>query len=216
MTTATAEDTKAQLVAAAEVLFAERGIEAVSLREINRAANQANASALQYHFGDRAGLVRAVLRKHHPDVEARRSALLDAYDGAGDDDLRALAAALVQPLAAKLDDPDGGRAYLRVLAELAQRPDPVTETGPPGDRRDSVNRWRRTVEPLLDPDATKILHARFTAIRFAYGELARRAMAAPRRDDRLFTSHLIDLVVALLSASPSPATARLIEKRRRR
>src|SRR6476646_7326443 len=97
------ESTKQQLIAAAEELFAARGIEGVSLREINTAAGQRNSTALQYHFGDRYGLVRAVLRKHTPAVDAARHAMLDDYQRAGRDDLRALAEALVRPSAIKLD-----------------------------------------------------------------------------------------------------------------
>src|SRR5947209_1014556 len=83
-----------QLLAAAETLFAERGIDGVSLREINSAAGSKNASGLQYHFGDRAGLIRAVLAKHRPFVESQRHALLDACEEDGAD-LHALAVALV-------------------------------------------------------------------------------------------------------------------------
>ena len=69
-------DTRERLIRAAEKLFAERGVSGVSLREINREAGAKNAVAVQYHFGDRDGLLRAVLAKHWPDVEARRHALL--------------------------------------------------------------------------------------------------------------------------------------------
>src|SRR4051794_4076039 len=103
------ELTKQQLILAAETLLAERGIEGVSLREINTAAGQKNSTALQYHFGDRYGLVNAVLRKHTAGIDAARHALLDEYESAGHDDLTALAAALVVPSAAKLRDPNGGR-----------------------------------------------------------------------------------------------------------
>src|SRR5438445_4339123 len=105
-----AADTRERLIAAAEELFAANGIQAVSLREIVRASGAKNATALQYHFGDRAGLVRAVLEKHHLEVDTRRHALLDAYESRGGDDLRALAEALVAPLAAKLS---GAPAYLQ-------------------------------------------------------------------------------------------------------
>jgi AcrR family transcriptional regulator len=50
-------DTRDRLITAAEELFAANGIEAVSLREIVRASGARNTAALQYHFGDRAGLV---------------------------------------------------------------------------------------------------------------------------------------------------------------
>ncbi|SFK89635.1 transcriptional regulator, TetR family [Streptosporangium canum] len=72
--------TRERLIAAAEELFSTRGIGAVSLNEIVRAAGARNATALQYHFGDRAGLLRAVLDKHARDVDERRHAMLDAYE----------------------------------------------------------------------------------------------------------------------------------------
>ena len=53
--------TRARIVAACERLFAERGIERVSLNEIVAAAGQRNASAIHYHFGDREGLMERVL-----------------------------------------------------------------------------------------------------------------------------------------------------------
>jgi AcrR family transcriptional regulator len=204
-------DTRDRLIAAAETLFAAHGIEAVSLREIVRAAGAKNATALQYHFGDRAGLLRAVLARHHADVDTRRHALLDAYGSEGENDLRALAVALVQPLASELAD-QSGRAYLQIMAELANRPRPALDPTQFEDPSDSMFRWRALVAPLVDQAALR-LHRRFVVLRFALVELARRADARPRADDRLFTSHLVDLVTALLAAQPSPQTRRLAAER---
>jgi AcrR family transcriptional regulator len=201
-------DTRDRLITAAEELFAANGIQAVSLREIVRASGARNTTALQYHFGDRAGLMRAVLEKHHLDVDTRRHAMLDAYEADGEPDLWALAGALVQPLAAKLADPDGGSAYLQILAELMNRPQPALDRTAFDDPEDSMLRWRVAVAPLLSDDAIR-LHRRFVALRFAVVELARRADTAPHTDDRLFISHLIDLVAALLQARPSAQTLRL-------
>jgi AcrR family transcriptional regulator len=204
------ESTKQQLITAAEALLAERGIEGVSLREINAAAGQKNSTALQYHFGDRYGLVRAILRKHGLGIDIERHAMLDAYEGLGRDDLRELASALVTPSAAKLADRDGGREYLQINAQVVNRPEIRIE-----ERRNpnSITRWRHLVEPLLPEIAVRRLHHRFTAIRVSSTELARRAAAKPRRDDLLFTSHLIDLVAALLAAPVSDETARLLRER---
>ena len=47
---------------AAEALFAERGLDGVTTREILDAAGQKNQSALQYHFGSREGLILALVR----------------------------------------------------------------------------------------------------------------------------------------------------------
>ncbi len=205
------ESTRRQLIAAAERLFAERGIDAVSLREINAAALQRNASALQYHFTDRRGLVRAVLTKHVPSVEAARHAMLDQYRTAGRDDLRALVSALVRPTAAKLADRDGGRYYLRIhaqlISQLAHAPDADASAA------DSTTRWRAMVAPLLDDIAVRTLHHRFAAIRFTFTELSRRAAGAQRRDDQLFTSNLVDLVTAMLAAPIGDETRALLAAR---
>lgn len=209
MSTAT-DDTRSRLISAAENLLAQRGVEGVSLREISRAAAQGNASALQYHFGDRRGLLRAVIAKHKAGIDSRRHALLDQYEAEGDDSLRTLAAALVRPLASKLADPDGGRAYLRVVAELVNRPDPVLDPAAMNDPADSIYRWRKLLDPLLPTESTRVFHTRFMAIRFAHFELARRAAGRPRRDDRLYVSHLVDLVTSLLAAPASPQTRRLL------
>ena len=204
--------TRQAIIAAAERLFAAHGIDGVSLREINRSAGQSNTGAVQYHFGDRDGLVLAIIAKHRRSTEPRRHALLDHYEDLGVDDLRTLAAALVAPAAAKLNDPDGGREYLQVSAEFytrAKRSTRIPELGP----TDSIARWHKLLDPLVPDEERVMLHTRFPAIRFAFVELARRASAEPRQDDRLFVSHLTDLVAALLSSAPSPSTRRLLDQR---
>jgi AcrR family transcriptional regulator len=210
--TAQGAETRDRLVSAAEQLMAVRGVDAVSLREIVRASGARNVTALHYHFGDRAGLVRAVLDKHHRDVEARRHAMLDTYEADARPDIRALAAALVRPLAARLADPGGGANYLQILGDLMNRPLPVISPAALHDPSDSLFRWRALVEPVLEDDATR-LHRRFLAIRIAIGELALRARTGPHTDDRLFTSHLIDLIGAVLVAPLSAETMRLAAER---
>jgi AcrR family transcriptional regulator len=205
-----AEPTRIALISAAERLFAARGISRVSLREINRESGARNAVALQYHFKDREGIVRAVIDKHYPSVEQHRHDLLDRYERDGDSDIRSLSAALVLPSAAKLSDPDGGAEYLQISAELVNRPRGRAPRGAPA----SIDRWRALVEPFLEEDATR-LHRRFTAIRFSAVELGRRAKSAPHRDDRLFTSQLVDLVTALLLAPVSSQTEALAMSRPR-
>lgn len=199
---------RTDLVAAAERLFTERGIDAVSLREVVSEAGATNASAVQYHFGGRSGLLRAVLDKHWPSVEARRHALLDAFDARADGDLRELAGAYVRPLAAELDV-DGGPGYLRLLADLFNRPD-FTFDPADEDPADSTARWRATVAPLLDDEAVR-LHRRFVAMQFALTDLARRARNRPDGDNARYTSHLVDLVTAILAAPLSDETRRLTD-----
>ncbi len=209
------DDTRSRLVAAAEQLFAARGIDGVSLREITRASGARNAVAVQYHFADREGVLEAIHAKHRGAMEARRHAMLDQLEQQRSRDLRAHAAALVEPWALALGDPDGGLAYLQILAEVMNRP---REPGPDdGERRpspDSIQRWRASVGPLLAPDALR-LHRRFAAIRLATTELGRRAASGPHTDDRLFVSQLVDLVAAVLAAPVSVETVQLADARDR-
>jgi AcrR family transcriptional regulator len=206
------ESTRDRLIDAAEVLFAEHGIGAVSLREINRAAGAKNAVAVQYHFGDRAGILRAINAKHFPAIDARRHAMLDEYEAQSKDDIRALAAAWVRPLASKLDDRDGGLAYLQIYAELTNLPPALTGDSDKGAPMDSIQRWRLLVEPFLPDDAAR-LHRRYAVMRFSATEIGRRARSGPHRDDRLFVSDLIDMVTSMLAAPPSKETSRLMVER---
>jgi len=106
---ARSERTRQKLLATAERLFAERGIEAVSLREIATAARQRNPYVVQYHFGSKEALVGALLEVGRAPVNATRAEMLAAIDAAGITDrealVRAAMEALVRPLAQSLERP---------------------------------------------------------------------------------------------------------------
>lgn len=210
-----AGDTKARLIVAAERLFAEQGVDAVSLREIGREAGARNVIAVQYHFADRDGVVRAIVDKHMPAVDAARLARLDTMsDGVdGAPTVRDLAGALVRPLAAKLADEDGGTEFLQIHADLLNRTRPQFDLAG-GGRFLGLERWRSEIVPLIDVEVVR-LHGRFSAIVHTAVELARRARSGPHTDDRLFTSHLVDQVTALLTGRMSEETRRLVAERDR-
>ena len=48
--------TKQQIVLTAERLFAEQGLDGVSLRQLAAAAGNANKSAVRYHFGSKEAI----------------------------------------------------------------------------------------------------------------------------------------------------------------
>jgi AcrR family transcriptional regulator len=118
MTAQPGDETRAALIDAAERLMAERGIYEVELKEIMRVAGAKNRSAVQYHFGDREGLVRAIGAKHRQAINAARKRLLDRLGP--DPTIDEIMKAAVVPLAACLATP-AGRAYLVVAAESASR-----------------------------------------------------------------------------------------------
>lgn len=86
--------TEELLIDTAEQLFGQLGIDGVSLREIAAAAGQANVNVVQYHFGNKAGLVTAILEDRVGRIETLRRERLDAMKSAGRNDPRELLKAL--------------------------------------------------------------------------------------------------------------------------
>lgn len=202
-------DAKAKLLDAARDLFAEHGIEGVSLREITRVAGQGNTTALQYHFNDRAGLLEAVLAAHQVQVNARRDALIDEIEEGTRTGVEGLAGALVRPSAAMLEA-EGGRSYLQIMAELIRDPAATDRLWPAVDI--GLERWR-AVAKRSAPESSSPFHRRYAATQLCFSELARRATTKRRVDHQLFVSDLIDLVGAVMSAPTSERTQRLLNQR---
>jgi len=103
------------LILAAERLFAERGIDGVSLRQINQAADHKNTAAAHYHFGSKDGLVQAVLTYRLPRLDERRGELLQRSSQTRD--LRFYLEAFIRPLAEELLPREGGNYYIRFMQQ---------------------------------------------------------------------------------------------------
>jgi AcrR family transcriptional regulator len=103
------------LILAAERLFAERGVEGISLRQVNQAANQKNNAAAHYHFGSRDGLVNAVLMHRLPALDRRRGELLRR--SSQPKGLRFYLEAFIKPLAEQLSRRDEGNYYIRFIQQ---------------------------------------------------------------------------------------------------
>jgi AcrR family transcriptional regulator len=116
--------TRERLLDAAERLWGDRGVEAVSLREIRIAAGQRNSSALQFHFGDRSGLLLALSQRHVPRIAALQQEQYAALVAAGrQDEVAALIEVLVGPSADYLQLGPSERAWIKILAQQATRPE---------------------------------------------------------------------------------------------
>jgi len=74
--TKSSEVTKRNIIAAANELFAEKGFEGVSLREITASAG-ANVAAVNYHFGNKEQLIDEVIVAHVLPVIEERMRLLE-------------------------------------------------------------------------------------------------------------------------------------------
>lgn len=108
--------TRDKLLDAATRLFAERGIDNVSIAEIVRAAGQRNASAVHYHFGSRDEVLRTLLAQHVSGIAERRRELIEKARAAGD--VRAATEAVVRPVSEYAQRGWRERAYLQIGSEL--------------------------------------------------------------------------------------------------
>jgi AcrR family transcriptional regulator len=70
---------KLRLVVAAEELFAERGFESVSVRDITKRAGM-NIASVNYHFGSRSGLVAGVMTRYVTPINDERLAGIEALE----------------------------------------------------------------------------------------------------------------------------------------
>ena len=111
--------TRDLLIDAAARLFAERGVDNVSIAEIVRSADQRNTSAVHYHFGNRDEVLRAVLARHVPELAERRAILLERARAHRGRPSRAAAEAIVRPITEFAQGGWRQRAYLQIGSDLA-------------------------------------------------------------------------------------------------
>jgi AcrR family transcriptional regulator len=117
---ASGESTRVMLMEVAERLFATRGIQAVTLREIQQAAGQSNSSVIRYHFGSRDGLIRALISYRQASLGTERLKMLATMREQGKEaDPRAVVWLLVRPLANSIS---AGEMFVPFLARLSEDP----------------------------------------------------------------------------------------------
>ena len=112
--------TREALLAAAERLFAEHGMYAVSNRQISEAAGQGNNAAACYHFGSRTDLLRAIESKHRTPIEELRAQML--ADVGDSSELRDWVGTLVRPLTGHLAALGNPSWYARFAAQAMADP----------------------------------------------------------------------------------------------
>jgi AcrR family transcriptional regulator len=92
--------TQKRILDTAERLFAEQGVFVVSNRQISEAAGQGNTAVVGYHFGTKADLVHAVVRRFTLEVEESRQQMLKQIGASTD--LRDWVTCAVHPYAEHL------------------------------------------------------------------------------------------------------------------
>ena len=114
-------DGRELILAAAFRLFSEQGIDAVSIRAVNREAGLGPAS-VHYHFGTKEALLDAVINSYGDSVtdsiraRAQEIAAMDAPASARD-----LVTMLAEPYVDLIDTHrDQGHAWMRIISAVAQ------------------------------------------------------------------------------------------------
>jgi AcrR family transcriptional regulator len=115
-----AHGTREQILTAAERLFAEHGVLAVSNRQVSEAAGQGNNTAVGYHFGTKADLVRAIVRRHSAPIEEKRRRMVAEL---GDStDVRDWISCLIRPVAEHLAEVGSPTWFARFGAQVMTDP----------------------------------------------------------------------------------------------
>ena len=201
----TASDTRAAILDAAERLFAERGLNGVSLIEVSRAGNQQNRSAIQYHLGSRQALVGTIATRHLADANERRAELLHTLDLTGRGrDFRSLVEALVVPTFLQLEAMHS--YHFRFLLQWSfGTVSAQAFTGPLGQPDASALALvlSRIDDELGDIDPTvrqfRYRNALFTVVR-TLAEYETILADGGDFDDRLAITTLVDAVAGMMAA----------------
>jgi AcrR family transcriptional regulator len=116
-----ASGTREAILTAAERLFAEHGVYAVSNRQVSEAAGQGNNAAVGYHFGTKADLVRAIESRHRLPIDELREQMVARTSESSD--LREWVACLVCPLTEHLEELGNPTWYARFAAQALTDPE---------------------------------------------------------------------------------------------
>jgi AcrR family transcriptional regulator len=109
------------MILVAEALFAEGGVNGVSMRKIASQAGQGNHFAVQYNFGSREGLVEAIFDYRMEQMEPIRARMLAAAEAKGRlEDARTLLDMIYLPQL-ELPDGEGHHSYAGFLSQYLMR-----------------------------------------------------------------------------------------------
>ena len=205
-------ETRTRLLDAAERLFAERSLDAVSVRDITEMAG-ANTASVHYHFGSKTELIKSILERRAGVMGRRRAELLDALEQRDQIDLHSVAEAMVLPTAEMAATGSGGQHYVAFLAALGTHTDLMTFLIKDYVDTDRYLEVLGRVTPHLTPE--------LRVLRFAVAkDLVNRVLGqpagqvhqwievqSPGADDEMVRS-LTDIVVGIFAAEVSPPTGR--------
>ena len=211
------DTTRHNLKRAARRLFAERGVDGVSVREIVESAGQRNAAALHYHFGTKDDLVRELLLDGAQLIDDARQAILDELEaGAGPIGVREVVVALVMPNLTMQGEAGEEETYLRFIVALQAHHRVMF-------REVLEERWAHGYHRCLQHLRRLLAHLPLELLnqRLVFMGMAMQAWLAAREaavdvtgpgkhrfwDSGSATDSMVDSLTGLLEAEPTPRLA---------
>jgi AcrR family transcriptional regulator len=195
--------TKERIVLTAERLFAEHGVDGVSLRYIGSVAGSANNSAVLYHFGTKDQLVQAVFEYRLPSLTARRNELIAARS---DDRLRPWIACQVRTVLEQGEMP--GSHYMGFITSFERLRSNPLDRAPDHLREDALGyqqRLRNLLVHLHEPLRSHRLRQAMSVI-IRTGAARERALgwSQPVLPLEVEFANVLDGTVGMLEAPASP------------
>jgi AcrR family transcriptional regulator len=219
---ATSEETKNQIKAAAQMLFARRGVDGVTVQEIVAAASQRNNAALHYHFRSKQELIRQMVVDGAAVLDRRRREMLDELEArGGPKSIREVMLVLIMPVI-ELGDDERWRDYIRFTSNL-QASDPKNFRAALNNRWNSgyVACFNHLKQMLPLPEA--IIEQRLSMLTiYANAILSAHEAALESRNtksSRLWDhpatiANMLDTLEAAITCPPSKATLAKLRERR--
>lgn len=202
---AASDETRIRIMETAERLFGELGIEATPLRTISTQAEQRNTNSVQYHFGDRLGLLRAIFDYREAQLDRLRKLLLEQGQTQDKlDDLRWLLRVCFEPNFRHYTR-DNGIAYIKLHATYVSNVRPRGVPHPVDDDSPSTAYFRQAIA-LLRTKLSFLTRQQFDMRLSSVGAMFLSALiqydASPPEQrvahDLLF-SEVLDMMVAAIS-----------------
>ncbi len=214
------DTTRRQLIRAAEKLFAEAGIDAVSMRQINVAAGQKNSSAAHYHFGSKDALILSIYRSRMEAVNQLRVARLAAIKAAGREaDVRALVEAIVQPIVDEIDADESGQYYIRFMAQAMGHPQldliELWQQEHNAGLTDTIGLLRAALPDVPPPLLGQRFGLAFEQIIHSLADREKLRRSSGRTfeiDSALFVSNLVDVIAGAMAAPVSAETRKELQR----
>lgn len=208
-------DTKERILDVAEQIFAEKGYSATSMRTITSRAG-VNLAAVNYHFGSKAQLYRAVFRRRVEPMNRSRIQALQALERkAGDQPLELddILRAFVEPaLKASMDPEQGGTNFIKLLGRTHAEPGPEVHDFLPPMYEEVKNRYRsalaKTLPDLSQEELSWRVHFVIGAIAFTLAgtdalEMIESCRYCDPTDIQGIVQHLLPFLKGGLSAPPA-------------